>query len=510
MEIELKLLVNAKTADALCRHPLLKKYAIAKPYEQKMSDIYFDTPDLHIQRGDAGLRVRRVNGNWVQTFKGGGSVNGGLHSRHEWETPITGPAPDLAGLRDKAGHESAWDDLLNCAQVEGHLTPIFTTAVKRRVWELRLPQGDHVECVLDLGTIECNHQATPISEIELELKSGDPIHLFDFALALLQDIPMQIGSLSKADRGYALYAPLPQAAVKAAPLKLSKHATIEQAFQAIVENCMTQIQANASIVAQENDAETLHQMRVGLRRLRCALSVFNDMLRAPVELLHELDWLATKLGAARDWDVLTASTLPMVAEAMPDEIRIAEVTLAASVIAHEKHKAIATAIKSQRYTRLILSFTRWSLGRIWRDAMSPQDKTRLKNSVARFSRTALISTESHLQKRGRKLQQSSEKARHRVRIAAKKTRYTVEFFQSLYGSKRVQPFVEKLSTLQDALGWLNDAAVADRLLKELQDGRTDLEWSAGFIRGYLIARIENDDKKIRKLWSKLTPLKLCS
>lgn len=509
MEIELKLLVNAKAAEALRRHPLLKKYASVKPHEQKMSDVYFDTPDMHIRRSDAGLRVRRVNSNWVQTLKGGSSVDGGLHSRHEWETQVTSPAPDLAELRDMVGHKSAWDSLLHCAEVEDHLVPIFTTDVKRWVWELRLPHGDQVECVLDLGTIECNLQHAPISELELELKLGDPIHLFDFALTLLQDIPMQIGSLTKADRGYALYAPLPPAAVKAAPLKLSKRATIEQAFQAIVGNCMMQIQANARSVAQKNDAETLHQMRVGLRRLRSAFSLFNDMLQAPAELLQELDWLATKLGAARDWDVLTASTLPMIDEAMPDEIRIAEVTLAASVISQEKHKAVATAINSPRYTRLILRFTRWSLGCGWRDAMRPQEQTILTTSVTKFSRIALRSTERRLQKRGRKLQQSSEKVRHRVRVAVKETRYTLDFFQSLYRSKRVQPLVEKLSTLQDALGWLNDAAVADRLLKELQDGRADLDYSAGFIRGYLIARIENDDKKIRKLWSELPPMKLC-
>jgi hypothetical protein len=93
--------------------------------------------------------------------------------------------------------------------------PIFTTRIKRRGWALRLPQGDEVECVLNIGNIECSSRKVPISEIELELKAGDPTHLFDFALALHQDIPMQIGNLSKADRGYALYAPQLPAAIKA-------------------------------------------------------------------------------------------------------------------------------------------------------------------------------------------------------------------------------------------------------------------------------------------------------
>ena len=143
----------------------------------------------------------------MQTLKGGGSINGGLHSRHEWELQVSGPAPDLEGLREMLGHKSAWDRLLRAPKIDERLCPIFTTHVIRKVWDLRLPHGDKVECVLDLGYIECNNLKVPISEIELELKSGNPLHLFDFALALLQDIPMQIGNFSKADRGYALYAP---------------------------------------------------------------------------------------------------------------------------------------------------------------------------------------------------------------------------------------------------------------------------------------------------------------
>ncbi len=508
MEIELKLLAAPQDAEALRQHPLLKKYATSKPHEQKMVDTYFDTSDLQIRRCDAGLRVRRVGNGWVQTLKGGGSVDGGLHSRHEWESRVAGPAPDLAMLRDVVDHKTAWGRLLRCPMIEDRLLPIFATKVKRMVWELRLPQGDEVECVLDLGNLECGGKKVAISEIELELKSGDPTHLFDFALALQQDIPMQIGNLSKADRGYALFAPQPPAAVKATLLKLSKRMTIEQVFQAIAANCMAQVQANETGVAQEHDVENLHQMRVGLRRLRSALGLFKDVLQPPEDLQQELGWLVTQLGAARDWDVLAGSTLPAVAEAAPDEPRLAEVKLAAQNKTHEMHEATSIAVSSPRYTRLILCFTRWVQGCGWRDAMSLQSQNRLTENVTKFARNTLVYDQRRLLKRGRKLPGANPETRHRVRIAAKKTRYATEFFQSLYSSKRVRPYVEALSNLQDELGWLNDAAVADRLLKELQEGQSHLEGSAGFVRGYLASRVRNDDKKIRKLWKKFAPMKL--
>ncbi len=511
MEIELKLLVTSDVARALRQHPLLKEYATSEPHEQMIADTYFDTPDLLLRRCDATLRVRRVgNAHWVQAMKGGGSVDGGLHRRHEWESPVAGPAPDLALLSDVLSPKSAWGKLLRSPVVEDRLLPIFSTQVERMVWELRLPQGDEVECVLDQGHLERDDMIVPISEIELELKSGDPAHLFDFALALQQEIPMQIGYLSKADRGYALFAPQQPAAVKATALKLSKRMTVEQVFQAIAVNCMAQIQANEAGVSQEQDVESLHQMRVGLRRLRSALGLFKDVLQPPEQLQQELDWLVAQLGAARDWDVLVGSTLPAVAEAEPDETRLSELTVAALDQAREKREAASAAVSSPRYTRLILSFTRWVQGCGWRDFMLPRNWKRLTARVTKFARNTLMHDQRRLHKRGRTLHGATPAVRHRVRIAAKKTRYATEFFQSLYASKKVRPYVEALSSLQDELGWLNDAAVAvaDRLLKQLQDGQAHLEGSAGFIRGYLASRVKNDDRKIDKLWKKFTPMEL--
>ena len=81
METELKLLVSPSDAEALRQHPLLKKYASDPPHEQTLSGIYFDTPNYDLRRADAGLRVRQVGKDWVQTLKVGGQAVGGLHRR---------------------------------------------------------------------------------------------------------------------------------------------------------------------------------------------------------------------------------------------------------------------------------------------------------------------------------------------------------------------------------------------------------------------------------------------
>ena len=528
MEVELKLSLAPQDAEALRQHPLLKQYAMSTPYEQDMSDTYFDTPDLQFRHCDAGLRVRRLDTNdWIQTLKGGGSVDGGLHSRHEWESRLAGSEPDLAALRKMVDHKSAWGKLLRSPQIEEQLAPIFTTRVRRMVWDLRLPQGDEVECVLDQGRVELADRNIPISEVELELKSGDPAHLFDFALSLQQDIPLQIGNLSKADRGYALLAPQPPAAVKATRVKLSKRMSIEQAFQAIVANCMAHIQANAAGVAQALDVESvesLHQMRVGLRRLHSALGLFQDVLRTPEDLQSELDWLGTQLDAARDWDVLAGTTLPALADTLPYQAGLAkgldneladgladglaELRLAALDQAHEQHQVAALAVGSARYTRLLLRFTRWLQGCDWRRFMAPRDQRDLTARIPVFARRSLEYYQRRLLKRGGKLDAANPEARHRVRIAAKKARYANEFFGSLYQTKKVKRYVAALARLQDELGWLNDAAVADGLLAQLRDGQPGREHGAGLVRGYLASRVKNDDKHILSLWRKFKPLKL--
>jgi CHAD domain-containing protein len=77
----------------------------------------------------------------------------------------------------------------------------------------------------------------------------------------------------------------------------------------VLGNCLEHIQRNEVAVVEGHDPETLHQMRVGVRRLRSALKLFATVAPCPPALLEDIDWLGMELGAARDWDVLLSSTL---------------------------------------------------------------------------------------------------------------------------------------------------------------------------------------------------------
>jgi triphosphatase len=297
-------------------------------------------------------------------------------------------------------------------------------------------------------------------------------------------------------------------AIKAARLALSKRMTIEQAFQASAVNCLTQMTANWRGVAQQHDAESLHQMRVGLRRLRTLFALFKDVLSAPPLLLQELTWLGEQLGAARDWDVLTGSTLPMIAALAPQESQLDAVRRAALIEASERHAAVALALRSARHTSLMQQCTQWIAACGWRDTMTAQQRQRLKARMGGYASATLQRQQRRLQQRGSALRGASAESRHRVRIAAKKMRYACEFFQALYPKRKMAPYLAALTLLQDQLGWLNDAVIADALLIELQQRQPELGAGTGFLRGYLAARLAADGKKCVRRWKKFTPTAL--
>jgi inorganic triphosphatase YgiF len=508
MEIELKLLLDADAAPALRDHPLISKYALAAPERQTLFTTYFDTPDRYFLKHRAGLRVRQTENGWLQTLKDGNTVQGGLHSRNEWEAPVASGAPDLAALRELVGPDSAWHQRLADPALEQALAPVFSNRFERTAWQLAFPGGQTAELALDLGELERNDVREPISEIELELKSGDPAPLFDFALELQRDLPLRIGNESKAARGYALLSPQEPPLVKAQALHLDADISAEDALQAIAGNCLAQIQGNEAGVADSGDPEHVHQMRVGLRRLRSLLKLYRNLAPLPQPLQDEIGWLANELGAARDWEVLAGSTLADILGAhgvagVAEAAELAPLQQQAQAIAKANRARAAEAVRSLRYARLMLSLAAWVHGRRWRQDALPEQKAELAAALKPFAGRVLDQGRRRLQKRGRHLGQADAEERHRLRIAAKRMRYATEFLGSLYPQRRVKRYVKALSALQDTLGLLNDAAVAQGLLRELAQRQPAQALGAGIAAGYLLARSETEIGELQRQWKAL-------
>jgi inorganic triphosphatase YgiF len=383
---------------------------------------------------------------------------------------------------------------------------VFVTRVKRSVSLLRLPQGDEIELALDEGVIEAGDANAPIRAIEMELKSGEPDHLYQFALDLLETVPLRIDYFSKGDRGYELVVQEHSKPIRAQPLKLGLDDTVEQAFRHIARNCLAQVHGNERGVLSGHDPDSVHQMRVGLRRLRSAFDLLQRLITTPSSLQEEVRWIADELGDARDWEVLARSTLPDATGAAPDDVNAATVGHASTENAKTNRERAAAAVDSVRYTRLVIELTRWLEQAGWREGLSEDQREALNKPVKRFASKTLYSRHRTLMKRGRNLPDLDARRRHRARIAAKKLRYATEFFASLYPKRTVRHYTATLGNLQDDLGWRNDMVVADQLLKTLASAQPETTPGVGYARGYLASRVAADRDTLRKLWKRFRRL----
>lgn len=490
IEIELKLTIDPAHVERLRCHPVLKLMVQGKPRRHKLHSIYFDTPEQDLLRAGFTLRLRRMSGRWVQTVKGGRSAKGGLHHRNEWEWPVQGekpePAPSTAlGLA-----------LLLTPKLLARLCPLFITDFWRTAWQLRTAQGAEIELALDQGEIHAGNRCQPISEVELELKAGEMTSLFEVALAIQKQVPLWVEDLSKAQRGYLLCSGETPPPRMAQPVGLAPEMSVTQAFHRIAGECLAQLQGNVAELG--HDPEYMHQARVAVRRLRSALSLFGVVLpEAFVGVMQELRWIMGYLGPARDWDVFVTQTLPQIAEQLPDNRALARLQADAAELRAVRRQAALETVRSQRYTRVVLT-----LGlQLVRQAELPAKSVALNE----FATQTLTRQHKRVRRKGRRHALLNTAERHALRIAAKKLRYAAEFFAGLYPHKRARLYLAALAELQDVLGTLNDDAVTQRLLSELPVPRGQ---AAGIVSGWTACSSRVRLQELHQAWRNFTQQKV--
>lgn len=513
MEIELKLLLDPADNGKLARHPLLAAHARAPKRQAHLIAHYFDTTELHLLRHGAGLRVRKEAGQWMQTMKGGGSVQGGLHARHEWEGPVARAWPQLGKLRKLVGGDAHWRAVLAAPELKDRLQELFSVEVERSAWDLEY-DGSQVELVLDRGRIGRQGRHVVVNEIELELKAGQAGSLFALALVLLETLPLQLSNVSKAELGYALCRETGAVVASAELVDLCADATTGQALQAVLANCLRHMQRNEAWV-RDNDrdngngdgngngngndsAEGLHQLRVGIRRLRSAIKLFASWAPCPAALQRDIAWLGTELGAARDWDVLAGATLARV-PAAGNAPALTALRHAVRERARAQGRAAALAMRSPRYTRLLLRLGQWMECLRMAGTIEPGRGNPLRQPVAGEAQRILARLHRAVLRRAAAVARgdTSPDTLHRLRIAGKRARYALEFFQPLFRARSAQRYLRQLSALQEELGCRHDLAVAVGMLHQLDLSTSQHGDAIAFVRGYLLAQQELNPDGLR-------------
>ena len=490
-EIELKFQVPAGQRDALA-----KAVAGRTPARRvRLQAAYCDTAQRALAQARMALRVRREGRQWVQTLKA--ATADGM-TRLEHNVPLGAGAGMDGGApqADPARHagtpagdrlRTALDSARGSAPGEP-LAVLFQTDILRRTRVQRTSLG-RVELALDSGSITAGASKLAVHELEIELLSGSPQAVILAARRWVARFGLWLDTRSKAERGDMLARGVSMAAPRtASALRLAPGMSAAQALRAVLASCADQVLVNASQVASgEHVDEHVHQLRIGLRRLRSGLRLFEG---TPVDAGLELAaaTLFGRLGAARDQVVIEgefAAELQAALQAAGVSGDVPRVTLP------DDDEVPAAVLRDAASQTLLLDL----LAAMHADdstldvadanddkAGTPIDDEPLRDRLAarlnRWHRRAAADA-----KRYREL---DDAGRHRLRKRVKRLRYALEFSAALFKPRELRRYLKALRAVQERLGAINDVVVA----MEAFNRHRDTDPRAWFALGWLSARRE--------------------
>jgi triphosphatase len=481
VEREIKFSLTPEAARRVARQVVRR----AGPWRRRMvSNAYYDTAKERLRRAGVALRLRRDGNRRLQTLKVDAD-GAGFSTRAEWEMPAPRGRLDVAAFPRE---EILAATGLDVARLARQLRPRFETRFARRSAPVIVDGATRAEISIDHGYVAAGERREPISEVELELKAGDAASLLRYAGQLAKPLGLALEFESKAERGYRLVAgdafPPPR---KWRRPKLAELATPSEAFRAIFGTALTQAGANARGVAYGRDPEYLHQMRVGLRRLRSALLAFRDLVpkKAAKPLAERLRGLMPDLGAARDWDVFSETLVHFGTHEPERAPLIAPLLARARAKRSAARRRARLAAASPRLQAFLLRALRWVNDEPWK---ASAEKT--EGSLGAFAVTALGRLHARALREAQDIDWADAERRHRLRIRMKRLRYGCDFFAASFPGAAARPYIKRLAALQDILGELNDIAVARRLLADIapRGSARGLSAAAGHVRHALAVR----------------------
>jgi triphosphatase len=505
-EIEIKLELAPASLRRLKQMRLVR--ASKAPVRRRTEvSVYFDTVKHKLHKNGLTLRVRRIGDRYLQTIKA--TKNGKLFERDEWESEIAGEMPDLRLARG-----TALEPLLD-GGLRRRLKPMFETRVRRELYPVA--KGEHAfALMLDQGKIDTGTRSTPLCEIEIEFERGDAAEAFDVARELTQALPAQLAVKSKSERGYELLDGDQGVPVKAVSVDLAAGMSTRDGFRVVGRACLKQIVGNEAALLK-GDGEGVHQLRVGLRRLRAAISLFADILHDPQApaIKGELKWLMEELGPARELDVLLKR---VVAPVQKRHNRWDGIPTLSHELAEKREAALAraqTAVKSARFSKLTLETAAWLEIGEWAEPQDDLVRDRGDLPIEIFASDQLSRRWKKIRKKGEGLARLNARGRHKLRIQTKKVRYASEFFANVFPDKRAarrrKKFLPALQHLQDALGDLNDIVVHEELITAMAErnrrsGRKRT-FAAGLLAGREDARLDRTMAAATTAYAELAKVK---
>ena len=459
-----------------------------KPDRRRLEATYLDTGDGTLRGARTALRLRRSGRRWLQCFKTDAAAGGVLLGRNEWELTARGGRLRIAAFPLSEIRASSGIDL---AALEPELRPVFKATFERGTVEIDV-SGSRVEVAFDRGTISAGRRIAPLREVEFELLAGEMLPVLGRVRELIPALALELEVHSKAERGYRLAVGEHARPVKATRPPVDPGTTAQGAVGAVIGACVSQVAANVRGAALARDPEYLHQLRVGLRRLRSALRVLRAHASAERTrtLVDGLRALLPPLGVARDWDVMADLLERRIAPAAGGAIDFAPALRWVRRRRTRARRDARTVAASSGFQQLLIDALIWAehAGRAndhANAAAAPAHTPPAQQTLAAFAKRKVVRLARKVEQSGDGCAWSEGDARHQVRIRLKRLRYVCEFFFTCFKRKRVRRYLAHLEALQDLLGELNDIRTARQLLAP-PGGMGEVQ--IAFVNGWLSAR----------------------
>ncbi len=492
LERELKLvagpdLVLPDLADAI------KAAELGPPEERPIDDVYVDTADLRLARWGCTVRFRRGDG-W--TVKLPVPSTGRILAREEivlGGEPGSPPAEAVALVRSLTRGASLG------------LVARFDTARTVRRWTDA--EGSMVaELVDDRVTAEIPAdvagEAASVAwrELEVELAPDTGPKVARRIAKRLNRAIAETGGTGDAGDATAIGAggprpklvraigPAAEADPDVAEVRPGSRPTAREVIAAAIARSTIHLMLHLPAARLGRDMEGVHQARVATRRLRSDLRTFRPLLDHSwaAELSEELRWLADDLGKVRDADVLSAR-LAGIVEANPGVGGEGSRRVLASLERRRRRdaKVLLDHLDSERADRL--------LDHLVAAAADPRTTPEADGAAPGLIEPLVAKRWKRVDRAVRALDDPPLiDDLHRARILAKRARYAAEAARPAAGTKTaadIRTIAKSMARMQDQLGELNDAAVAEAFLAGLASrGKGETGFAAG-----RLCQIVNDE-----------------
>ncbi len=268
----------------------------------------------------------------------------------------------------------------------------------------------------------------------------------------------------------------------------------DKALRIVLGHCLEPIIFNVDKIASGTYGnEHVHQLRVGLRRLRSALHLFEGRAVQPEPaVIAPLNRLFRALGIVRDETVLHASLQRFLREAHAPALSLPATQRLPDPVLLVRAQAVQHAL------RQLMSFI--SKG-------PPLLPAHRGSTLDSWMAQRLARWHQHIQREGGRFAHLPESRRHALRKRVKTLRYGVEFAAALFPPRELARYLKEVRHLQDSLGQYVDLLLA---LKWLQDALPEAP-EVAFARGWLSARRETQGLSCAAIlakFEKTPPLRL--